>query len=162
MKLLNHSSTSCVKILENNNIGFDKKTLAKLLFSNYPDFRHSISVLQKHSKCNSKIDDSVLVSEINDDSEYFNILNDIKSQNQWNYIKNALSVVSPDAFYYWLGMSYERFFTLDSTAQLVKLIAHYAYRSDCIFNMQSKQLILAGFFSELHQNVVNEYIVWKD
>ena len=56
----------CSKILEDEEVPFDKKILAELIQKHYPDFRRTINELQRYS-VRGKIDSGILVSlsEIN-------------------------------------------------------------------------------------------------
>lgn len=50
----------CVKILENEEVGFDGKVLANLVVKHFPDFRRTLNELQSFSQINGKIDEGIL------------------------------------------------------------------------------------------------------
>ena len=116
------------KVLENENIEYDKKVLAELIQKYFPDFRRTINELQRYS-VRGKIDSGILfsLSEANT-KELVKILKDKRFNDMRKWVINNLDKEPSSLF----TSVYEILYSaLESSSipQSILIIAGYQYKS---------------------------------
>lgn len=117
----------CVAILEENGIEYDKKVLAGLISKRFPDFRKTISELQKYSSSGT-IDSGILAAF--DESGIKDLVKNLKEKNftsvrQWVANSSMDSQQFFRIFYDQVSQEIEP----QSVPQLILDISTYQYRS---------------------------------
>ena len=116
------------KVLENENIEYDKKVLAELIQKYFPDFRRTINELQRYS-IRGKIDSGILfsLSEANT-KELIKILKEKRFNDMRKWVINNLDKEPSSLFTSVYEILYS---SLESSAipQSVLIIAGYQYKS---------------------------------
>jgi DNA polymerase III delta prime subunit len=116
------------KVLENENIEYDKKVLAELIQKYFPDFRRTINELQRYS-VRGKIDSGILfsLSEANT-KELIKILKEKRFNDMRKWVINNLDKEPSSLFTSVYEILYS---SLESSAipQSVLIIAGYQYKS---------------------------------
>jgi DNA polymerase III delta prime subunit len=115
-------------VLEDENVGFDKKVLAELIQKYYPDFRRTINELQRYS-VRGKIDSGILfnLGEANT-KELVKILKEKRFNDMRKWVVQNLDKEASALF----KTLYETLYTsLDakSVPQAILIIAGYQYKS---------------------------------
>jgi DNA polymerase III delta prime subunit len=115
-------------VLEDENVGFDKKVLAELIQKYYPDFRRTINELQRYS-VRGKIDSGILfnLSEANT-KELVKILKEKRFNDMRKWVVQNLDKEASSLFKTLYDTLYT---TLDtkSVPQAILIIAGYQYKS---------------------------------
>ena len=116
------------KILDDENVGYEKKILAELIQKYYPDFRRTINELQRYS-VRGKIDSGILfsLSEANT-KELIKILKEKRFNDMRKWVINNLDKEPSSLFTSVYEILYS---SLESSAipQSVLIIAGYQYKS---------------------------------
>ena len=116
------------KILDEQEVSYDKKVLAELIQKHYPDFRKTINELQRYS-VNGKIDSGIFYnSKEADIKSLFASLKkkDFNETRKW--VVNNLSVAPNDLFRI-IYDSAKEYLQPSSTPQAILLLAGYQYKS---------------------------------
>ena len=116
------------KILDEQEVSYDKKVLAELIQKHYPDFRKTINELQRYS-ANGKIDSGIFYnSKEADIKSLFASLKkkDFNETRKW--VVNNLSVAPNDLFRI-IYDSAKEYLQPSSTPQAILLLAGYQYKS---------------------------------
>lgn len=114
---------SILKILDTENIEYDKKVVAEVIKKYFPDLRKMLNELQKYS-VNGKIDTGVLTDF--DEISLKKLLQHIKDKN-FNQMRDwvATSDVDQQEVFHKLYEVSNKYFTPSSAAQLVLILADY-------------------------------------
>ena len=116
------------KILDEQEVSYDKKVLAELIQKHYPDFRKTINELQRYS-VNGKIDSGIFYNQKEADiKSLFASLKkkDFNETRKW--VVNNLSVAPNDLFRI-IYDSAKEYLQPSSTPQAILLLAGYQYKS---------------------------------
>jgi len=115
-------------ILEKENVEYDKKVVAEILFKHFPDYRRIINELQKYSSY-GKIDSGILsqVSEINL-KELMNSMRDKKFNDVRKWVAENIDSDS-HKIYRKLYDAASEYVETASIPQLVLILADYQYKS---------------------------------
>jgi len=116
------------KILDEQEVSYDKKVLAELIQKYYPDFRKTINELQRYS-VNGKIDSGIFYNQKEADiKRLFASLKkkDFNETRKW--VVNNLSVAPADLFRIIYDSSKE-YLQPQSVPQAILLLAGYQYKS---------------------------------
>ena len=116
------------KILDDENVGYEKKILAELIQKYYPDFRRTINELQRYS-VRGKIDSGILfsLSEANT-KELIKILKEKRFNDMRKWVINNLDKEPSSLFSSVYDILYS---ALESSSipQSILIIAGYQYKS---------------------------------
>ena len=116
------------KILDEQEVSYDKKVLAELIQKHYPDFRKTINELQRYS-VNGKIDSGIFYNQKEADiKSLFASLKkkDFNETRKW--VVNSLSVAPADLFRIIYDSSKDHL-QPQSVPQAILLLAGYQYKS---------------------------------
>jgi len=130
-------------ILSNESVKFDKKVLAAFITKKFPDFRKVINELQKFSKMQPEIDESILLSA--SEASFENLVNEIKSK-KFNSIRKAVSSIEPDTFYNKFYLEMDKFIKDESKPDVIMILSKYAYQHGLSID---KEINLLGCVMEL-------------
>ncbi len=147
---------SAVNILDQEGITYDKKTIAKLIQNNFPDFRKSIMALQHLSAC-GHIDDTMLVgSGVTNIEELITILKEKKFKEMRTWVAENVSYSESEvvALLDKLYDNMDNAVMPQSMPQLILILADYSYKSAFVAN---QQINMAAMLTEIMSNV--EWVV---
>ena len=116
------------KILDEQEVSYDKKVLAELIQKYYPDFRKTINELQRYS-VNGKIDSGIFYNQKQADIKRLFVSLKKKDFNETRkWVVNNLSVAPADLFRIIYDSSKE-YLQPQSVPQAILLLAGYQYKS---------------------------------
>lgn len=130
-------------ILDNEHIEYDIKDVKAIIKTYYPKIRDMVGCLQKFS-----IDGKLTIKndELNDQSNYEQIINDVNNKNYTDMIYRVNSLTSPDGMYSYLYKHAPKFFDTAKYPHIVITIAKYQAMSS---QVRDKNLNLAACLTEL-------------
>lgn len=139
----------CEKILKENNVEYDAKSLALFINKLFPDFRKIINELQSYSSSEGKIDEGILT--ISSDEIAANIYpllieKDYKKCRKW--LSETLS--SPDDIFSSLYNAMKDYIKPEQQPELIIILAQYQYYSSRVAN---QNINLMACFLEMMSNI---------
>lgn len=139
----------CEKILKENNVEYDAKSLALFINKLFPDFRKIINELQSYSSSEGKIDEGILTissDEIAASIYPLLIEKDYKKCRKW--LSETLS--SPDDIFSSLYNAMKDYIKPEQQPELIIILAQYQYYSSRVAN---QNINLMACFLEMMSNI---------
>lgn len=141
-------------ILKNESVEFERSALQSIVLKFFPDFRRTINELQRASKLNGKIDDTVQTTfDSIDVNDYVKALKDKDFRTAKKWIVESLAVADQNVIF---RKIYDGLYDLvqpQSIPQAILLIANYQYKSMFVVD---QEINFASFTIELMTD-----ITWK-
>lgn len=137
-------------ILENENINYDKKSLAQLIIRYFPDLRKVLTELQRYS-INGTIEESIINSIANDSIRFLYRL--LKFPEKWNEVRKWVAENQDEDFHLLIRSLFEladEFVKSSSIPQLVLTLAEYDYKHSFAGN---KEIQIIALLTELMTNL---------
>jgi DNA polymerase III delta prime subunit len=125
-------------ILEQEKIVFDKATLAEFVKKAYPDFRKTLSELQKFVQMHGSVDEKIFSSL--DDSTFNSLVEELRNR-KFNAVRKLATEIDPDTFYGQLYSEMDKLLEDKCKPDAIVALADSAYRSSLTVN---KELELAS------------------
>lgn len=144
--------TNCTNILKAEGVTYDNKTIAKLVQTNFPDFRQVLMSLQTLSAA-GHIDDSMIISNgISDLDSLVDILRDKKFNDMREWVSENIAYSETDVVVL-LDKLYDAMdekVMNESMPSLILILADYSYKSAFVVN---QQINMAAMFTEIMSTV---------
>lgn len=120
-------------ILEQENIEYDKKTLAEFVKKSYPDFRKTLNELQKYIQMHGSVDENIF--KLSDDTNMSSLIGEMKAK-KFNSVRKIATEIDPSSFY---GLFYKEIDNLlDDKCKpaIIMILAESAYKASLSVNQE--------------------------
>lgn len=147
-ELLKQSLERLEYILQNENVKYDRKTVAKMLLSHYPDMRRTINELQRYS-AGGEIDDGIMVNMNHD-----NFSNLVKFLREKNFKDMRLWVannkdIEPEKIFSFFFENASKFMKPESIPQLIIMTDRYQYMGAFVVD---QEINITAYLTEVMAN----------